>query len=214
MHQMINISINVHTLWYLSLSITIHAGRQAGRRAGEQARKRAGERAREQELPVPVGKNTPREKKTHRKIDIRSINSGSGEQILLKDCKAKAHLKGMFFTDTGRKGNSDQDQGFERLSKQFRANYYYYYYHYYNYYHYYYVYTLICIFLYSCNIIVSTCDDLATLSEAWSRLHFRSPSASASNEIGNISSLSLYIYIYIYIHTYTLLYLSTYLDPN
>ena len=48
-------------------------------------------------------KNTPPEKKTHGNISFKNTKSKAGEQFLLRDCKARAHPKGVFlFTDTGR----------------------------------------------------------------------------------------------------------------
>ena len=46
------------------------------------------------------GKKTPPEKKTIGKISLQSTKSGAGEQLLPLDCKARAHLEGMFVSWT------------------------------------------------------------------------------------------------------------------
>ena len=55
-------------------------------------------------IPVSVKKNTPREKKTCGTISFRSTKSGSGEQFLLQDCRAKAGTKGVLFSQTPETG--------------------------------------------------------------------------------------------------------------
>ena len=45
-------------------------------------------------------KNTPPRKKTSRNIGFRSTKSGAGQQFLLRDCKARAHPKGVFISQT------------------------------------------------------------------------------------------------------------------
>ena len=44
--------------------------------------------------------STPREKSTRRKIVVWSTKSWAGWQFLLKDCKARAHPKGVFVSQT------------------------------------------------------------------------------------------------------------------
>ena len=46
-------------------------------------------------IPVSVTKNTPPEKRTLGKTSLSK--SGAGEQLPLKDCMAKARVKGLFF---------------------------------------------------------------------------------------------------------------------
>ena len=41
------------------------------------------------------GKSTPPEKTTLGKMSFQSTKSGAGEQFLLQDCRAKAHVKGV-----------------------------------------------------------------------------------------------------------------------
>ena len=49
---------------------------------------------------VSVNKNTPPQRKSLRTISLKNIKSGAGEQFLPKDCRSKACLKGLFFSQT------------------------------------------------------------------------------------------------------------------
>ena len=53
------------------------------------------------QLWIPVSVKTP-DKKTLGKISLKNAESWAGLQFLLPGRMAKAHVKGVFFTETGR----------------------------------------------------------------------------------------------------------------
>ena len=52
-------------------------------------------------ISTGVCKNTPPDKKTGWKVSFENTESRTGLRFLLLGRMAKAHMKGMFFTDTG-----------------------------------------------------------------------------------------------------------------